>query len=86
MKKILLSLFALLAVFTSAFADNTTISWSANTDWTTTADGVLSYTQDPYTISVVKNNGVTAPTVNASANDLRAYAKNTITIQLLVMP
>lgn len=46
MKKILLSLFALLAVFTSAFADNTTISWSANTDWTTTEDGVLSYTQD----------------------------------------
>lgn len=80
MKKILLSLFALLAVFTSAFADNTTISWSANTDWTTTEDGVLSYTQGPYTISVVKNNGATAPTVNASANDLRAYAKNTITI------
>ena len=79
MKKILLSLFALLAVFTSAFADNTTISWSANTDWTT-EDGVLSYTQNPYTISVVKNNGATAPTVNPSANDLRAYAKNTITI------
>ena len=79
MKKILLSLFALLAVFTSAFADNTTISWSAATDWTT-EDGVLSYTQDPYTISVVKNNGATAPMVNASANDLRAYAKNTITI------
>lgn len=79
MKKILLSLFALLAVFTSAFADNTTISWSAATDWTTT-DGVLSYKQDPYTISVVKNNGATAPMVHTSANDLRAYAKNSITI------
>lgn len=79
MKKILLSLFALLAVFTSAFADNTTISWSAATDWTT-EDGVLSYTQDPYTISVVKNNGATAPMVHTSANDLRAYAKNSITI------
>lgn len=79
MKKILLSLFALLAVFTSAFADNTTIKWSAATDWTTD-NGVLSYTQTPYTISVVKNNGQTAPTVNATANDLRAYAKNSITI------
>lgn len=79
MKKILLSLFALLAVFTSAFADNTTISWSAATDWTT-EDGVLSYTQNPYTISVVKNNGATAPMVHTSANDLRAYAKNSITI------
>ena len=81
MKKILLSLFALFAVFATAFADNVTIAWSSASDWSTDeTTGAFSYTQGIYSLSAVKNNGSTAPIVNSKFNDLRVYAKGDLTI------
>ena len=77
MKKTLLFMFAFMAFVTSALAEDTTVQWTANTDWTETP---LSYTQAPYTITMDQADGKTAPAVNASKNDARAYAKNTIVV------
>lgn len=77
MKKTLLFMFAFMAFVTSALAEDTTVQWTANTDWTETP---LSYTQAPYTITMDQADGITAPAVNASKNDARAYAKNTIVV------
>lgn len=79
MKKILLFMFAMVTAITSAFAEDVTVQWSANTDWTDGASG-LTYTQDPYTVSMAKAGGGTAPSVNASTNDARAYAKNEVKV------
>lgn len=80
MKKILLSLFAMFAVFATAFADNVTVSWTSASDWTTTESGEYAYTQDVYVLSALKNNGTTTPIVNPTYNDLRVYAKGTLTV------
>ena len=80
MKKILLSLFAMFAVFATAFADNVTVSWNSVDAWETTEAGVLSYTQDGYTLAAQKNNGSTAPAINPNFKDLRVYAKGTLTV------
>ena len=80
MKKILLSLFAMFAVFATAFADNVTVSWNSVDAWETTEAGVLSYTQDGYTLAAQKNSGSTAPAVNPNIKDLRVYAKGTLTV------
>lgn len=80
MKKILLLMFALVAVVASAFADDTTIAWSASTDWTT-GDNEISYVQSPYTVTITKGEeSQTPPSVNAKSNDARAYALNVITL------
>lgn len=80
MKKILLSLFAMFAVFATAFADNVTVSWNSVDAWETSEAGVLSYTQDGYTLAAQKNNGSTAPAINPNFKDLRVYAKGTLTV------
>ena len=56
-----------------------TITWSAASDWTKGQDDIT-YTSSIFTVSAKKNDGTTAPTVNGTYNDFRAYAKNTITI------
>lgn len=60
-----------------------TISWTGPSDWTTDDEkDEFSLATQPYGYSVVlkKNNGGTAPTVNATAKDCRLYAKGTATI------
>lgn len=52
----------------------------ADVTWNT-ANNALSGTSGDYTISAVKNNGSNAPTYNANGKDVRAYAKNTLTIE-----
>ena len=81
MKKTLLFLVAFVAMSLSALADEVTITWSASTDWTLDTDSkTATYTQDGYTIYMEIGEGSTTPTVNASQNDARAYANNTVTI------
>ena len=85
MKKILLSFFAFLLMAVTAFAQGTVFSWSAAGDWTTLTDenektvGV-SLEQSPYTVVLLKESGLNAATVNATANDARVYAKGTATV------
>lgn len=59
------------------------ISWEGASDWDSDTDNDEFYLKtQPYGYSVVlkKNNGGTAPTVNATAKDCRLYAKGTATI------
>ena len=85
MKKILLSVFAFLLMAVTAFAQGTVFSWSAAGDLTTLTDenektvGV-SLEQSPYTVVLLKESGLNAATVNATANDARVYAKGTATV------
>lgn len=80
MKKILLLMFALITTVAMAFADDTTITWSASTDWTT-SDTEISYAQAPYTVTITKGeDSKTAPAVNATSNEARAYALNVVTV------
>lgn len=81
MKKILLitlSLFAALAVC----AEQVTISWSGQSDWTGVSDkeAVVSISQNGIVLTMDQNSGQTKPTVNANQNDARAYAGNVITV------
>lgn len=78
MKKFLLSLFALCTA-NFALADVVNVEWSASTDWT--LDGATAtYSANGISLEAVKNDGATNPTVNANANDLRVYAKGSLTI------
>ena len=79
MKKIISSLVLSMFVICSVFAEQTKISWSANTDWTTTSTSI-SYTQGSFTLTGEKKSGSTAPAVNANQNDARVYAKGTLTV------
>lgn len=73
-----------------AFA-GVTIEWDSYADWTgvklndagnsTTGSDVITLTCGDYLITINKNGGSTSPTVNLSANDVRAYAKATITVK-----
>ena len=54
-----------------------TIQWASNSEWT---DSYTKLVSGDYTVQTVKNNGSTAPTVNANANDCRVYAKGSITV------
>jgi len=60
------------------------ISWSGQSDWSNIGTGAENSTitlqTDSYTMTAVKNNGSNNPTVNATAGDLRIYAKGTLTI------
>lgn len=63
-------------------------SWASASDWTfytkDNCDDPLLYgaelSKDGYKVSAVKNSGSSSPTVNATSNDFRSYAKNTVTI------
>jgi hypothetical protein len=79
MKKILLSLAALVGFTTMAHAEGTTLVMSSFYSISATATAPDSQTSGDYTIAVAKNSGSTAPSCN-KAGDLRLYAKNTITI------
>ena len=57
-----------------------TITWASNSSWESPQDGVITYTSGVFMVTAEKKDGTTKPTVNASYNDLRAYAKNTVTI------
>ena len=57
-----------------------TISWDSASAWSGIGEKVISLTAGDYTITIDKQNGGTNPTVNASANDCRVYAKGTVTI------
>ena len=60
--------------------EGTKISWSSAADWTGVGTATISFTSGEYTITVDKASGATNPTVNATANDCRAYANNTVTV------
>ena len=70
-----LMLTLLCAVFSTAWGDNgeTTIKAGPLTN------GVLS--QEPYTLTFLKNTGTTAPTYNSNGKDIRLYAKGTVKIE-----
>ena len=79
MKKItlfILTLFATMAVY----ANQVNISWNSPSDWSGVDDAekVISYTSNGISITVDQAGGGTKPTVNANANDCRAYANNTV--------
>lgn len=79
MKKItlfILTLFATMAVY----ANQVNISWNSPSDWSGVdeAEKVISYTSNGISITVDQAGGGTKPTVNANANDCRAYANNTV--------
>lgn len=80
MRKTLLSLLAFFAMVFTAMAEG--ITWTSGSDWTGVAEkaATISYTQGTYTLTADKSNGQTNPTVNATANDLRVYAKGTLTV------
>ena len=70
-----------------AFAESTTIDFTTKTVTTVTGDGDqekigdgFALTSDGYTFTAVKNKGTSAPTQNASAKDIRLYAKNSLTV------
>jgi len=77
MKKLLLSLVAILTA-TFAFATDVEVAWTGATDWT--SGDALTYATNGIALSAVKNEGSTAPTLNTNFNDLRIYAKGTLTI------
>lgn len=80
MRKTLLSLLAFFAMVFTAMAEG--ITWTSGNDWTGVAEeaATISYTQGTYTLTADQGAGVSKPTVNATANDLRVYAKGTLTV------
>ena len=58
------------------------IEWSSQSDWTGVVEKeqTIILTSGDYSVTLKKESGATSPTVNATANDCRAYAKNSITI------
>ncbi len=58
-----------------------TITWSGASVWDTSTKNQIVLKTGTYTITALKNDGSTAPTVNATYNDCRVYAKGTITIE-----
>ena len=54
-----------------------TIEWDSANDW---VESCTKYISGYYTVKTEKNSSSTEPTVNASANDCRVYAKGSVTI------
>ena len=82
MKKLLLSFLSFFACCLALVAQ-TEITWSAASDWTGVEDKAtsISYTSGDYTISASKETGSSSiPTVNATALDVRTYAKNQVMV------
>ena len=57
------------------------ITWSGSSVWDTSTKNQIVLKTGTYTITALKNDGSTAPTVNATYNDCRVYAKGTITVE-----
>ncbi len=57
-----------------------TITWSESA-WDKSTKNQIVLKTGTYTITALKNDGSTAPTVNGTYNDCRVYAKGTITIE-----
>ena len=80
MKKLLLSFLSFFACCLALVAQ-TEITWSAASDWTGVGTTSISLTSGNYTISASKETGSSSsPTVNATALDVRTYAKNQVMV------
>ena len=77
-KKVAICL-VMLIFSTMSVSAQTEFAWSSNADWTQEGDGIT-LTKTGCTVSVDQAEGTTTPVVNAAKLDLRAYAKNTMTI------
>ena len=81
MKKTLLFLFAFVLAAVNMVAQNeVVIKWAGADAWTAGEANTLQYVQDPFTVTLAKAEGTTAPAVNASKNDARVYAKGTVNV------
>lgn len=81
MKKTLLFLFAFVLAAVNMVAQNeVVIKWAGADAWTAGEANTLQYVQDPFTVTLAKAEGKTAPAVNADKNDARVYAKGTVNV------
>lgn len=81
MKKTLLFLFAFVLAAVNMVAQNeVVIKWAGADAWTAGEANTLQYVQDPFTVTLAKAEGTTAPAVNADKNDARVYAKGTVNV------
>lgn len=80
MKKLLLSLAALVGLSTFAHAEGTTLVMESFYGMTSTGSAPASKTAGDYTVAVDQATGGNAPAYNVNGKDLRLYANNTITI------
>lgn len=81
MKKTLLFLFAFVLAAVNMVAQNeVVIKWAGADAWTAGEANTLQYVQDPFTVTLAKAEGKTAPAVNADKNDARVYAKGTVNL------
>lgn len=81
MKKTLLFLFAFVLAAVNMVAQNEVVIKRAGADaWTAGEANTLQYVQDPFTVTLAKAEGTTAPAVNADKNDARVYAKGTVNV------
>ncbi len=82
MKKLLLSFLSFFACCLALVAQ-TKITWTAQSDWTGVVEKAqsISLTSGDYTITASKEDGSSSPTVNATALDFRAYAKNSVKVE-----
>lgn len=60
--------------------DGDKIEWASSEDWTGVGEAEIGLESGDYSVVINKQSGQTKPTVNATANDCRAYANNTITV------
>ena len=81
MKKTLLFLFAFVLAAVNMVAQNeVVIKWAGADAWTAGEANTLQYVQAPFTVTLAKAEGKTAPAVNADKNDARVYAKGTVNV------
>ncbi len=81
MKKTLLFLFAFVLAAVNMVAQNeVVIKWAGADAWTAGEANTLQYVQDPFTVTLAKAEGATAPAVNTKDNDARVYAKGTVNV------
>lgn len=78
MKKLLLTLFA--AVASTMCYAGAEITWTGQTAWSGIGAATISYWSNGITLTAEKNDGATNPTVNGTYNDLRVYAKGSLTL------
>lgn len=81
MKKTLLFLFAFVLAAVNMVAQNeVVIKWAGADAWTAGEANTLQYVQDPFTVTLAKAEGATAPAVNTKDNDARVYAKGAVNV------
>lgn len=76
MKKLLLTLVAVIATTVSAFADANIVF----EQWNLKAADITSLEAGDFTFTFAKNSGATAPTYNGTGKDIRVFAKGTVKI------